>query len=32
MMTKMERDEFMTPPEDLSHLPDSYEDWPNEAT
>lgn len=31
MMTKMEREEFMTPPEDLSHLPDSYDDWPDDT-
>lgn len=31
MMTAAEWEMFMTPPEDLSHLPDSYDDWPDEA-
>ena len=31
MMTAEEWQTLMTPPEDLSHLPDSYDDWPDEA-
>lgn len=31
MMTDAERQAFMTPPEDLSHLPESYDDWPDEV-
>ena len=31
MMTADEWDAFIRPPEDLSHLPDSYDDWPDEA-
>lgn len=31
MMTKTERDEFRTLPEDMSQVPDSYDDWPDEA-
>ena len=32
MLTPEEWELFMTPPEDLSHLPESYDDWegPNE--
>ena len=28
MLTDDEREGLMSPPEDLSHLPDSYDDWP----
>ena len=31
MMTAHEWDAFVRPLEDLSHLPDSYDDWPDEA-
>lgn len=31
MMTLEEWESFMQPPEDLSHLPESYDDWPEEA-
>lgn len=31
MMSNVEREEFLTPPEDLSHLPDSYDDWTDEV-
>lgn len=30
-MSNVEREEFLTPPEDLSHLPDSYDDWTDEV-
>ena len=28
MLTEEEREGLTSPPEDLSHLPDSYDDWP----
>ncbi|WP_230279126.1 hypothetical protein [Croceicoccus sp. Ery15] len=31
MMTAEEWESFAKPPEDLSHLPDSYDDWPDEV-
>ena len=31
MMTAEEWETFMKPSEDLSHLPESYDDWPGEA-
>ena len=31
MMTAEEWEMHMSPPEDLSHLPDNYADWPDEV-
>lgn len=31
MMTAEEWESFASPPEDLSHLPESYDDWSGEA-
>ena len=31
MMTAEEWEAFLKPPKDLSHLPDSYDEWPDEA-
>ncbi|NVD45094.1 hypothetical protein [Qipengyuania atrilutea] len=31
LLTVEEWETFMKPPEDLSHLPDSYDDWTGEA-